>query len=56
MDNQKVLVAVIFALVIVIGILAADRYRQPETLGEKVGHSIDRVTDQITDEDRRNRR
>ena len=41
-NNQNVLVAVIFALVVVIGFLVYDHeYRHPETLGEKIGHSID---------------
>ena len=47
-NNQNVLVAVIFALVVVIGFLVYDReYRHPETLGEKIGHSIDHATNEL---------
>lgn len=47
-NNQQALTVVILALVVVIGFLVYDReYRQPETLGEKVGHSIDRATDHL---------
>lgn len=44
--NQSVLTGVVFALVIVIGILVYDRPYH-ETLGERVGDSIDRVADDL---------
>ncbi|MEZ0226954.1 MAG: hypothetical protein ACAH83_20550 [Alphaproteobacteria bacterium] len=45
-NTQQTLVAVIFAIVVVIGILVYDReYRRPETLGEKVGQTLDRAAD-----------
>lgn len=47
-NNQNVLVAVIFALVVVIGFLVYDHeYRHPETLGEKIGHGIDHATGEL---------
>jgi hypothetical protein len=47
-NTQQTLVAVIFALVVVIGILVYDRHhRQPETFGEKLGHTIDRAADEL---------
>lgn len=49
-NQQQALVAVIFALVVVIGILIYDRHhRPPETLGEKVGQTIDRATEEFGD-------
>ena len=45
-NNQQVLVGVIIALVVVIGFLAYQN-RRPETVGEKIGHTIDRATDNI---------
>ena len=45
MQNQQVLITVILMLVIVIGIFVYDRhYNHPETLGEKVGQTIDHAT------------
>ena len=49
MNNQQVLLSVIVALVLVIGILVLDRHRQPETFGEKLGHTIDRAADDLND-------
>ena len=47
MANQQVLVGVIFALVVVIGFLVYDHSHRPETLGEKVGNTIDRAADHM---------
>lgn len=44
MQNQKVLIGVIILLVIVIGILVYDHRPAQESLGEKVGNTIDRAT------------
>lgn len=58
-DTHQVLVAVIFALVMVIGILVYDREHRPETLGEKVGQTLDRAADDFgraLDENSRRRR
>lgn len=48
-NTQNVLVAVIFALVVVIGLLVFDRTHHPETLGEKVGRGIDQATQNLGD-------
>lgn len=48
-NNQTILMGVIMALVLVIGMLMYDRHRDHETLGEKVGHSIDRAADELND-------
>ena len=45
--NQQVLIGVIFALVLVISFLVYDRAHRPETLGEKVGATIDRAADHM---------
>ncbi len=47
MQNQQVLVGVIVALVVIIGFLVYDHSRRPETLGEKVGNTIDRAADHM---------
>ncbi len=49
MANQQVLVGVILALVVVIGFLVYDRGHRPETLGEKVGNTIDRAANHMED-------
>jgi hypothetical protein len=46
-NNQNVLVAVIFALVLVIGFLVYDRHKEPDTLGEQVGQTIDRAAGEM---------
>jgi hypothetical protein len=46
-NTQQVLVAVIFALVVVIGILVWDRQNRPPTFGEQVGQTIDHATQQL---------
>jgi hypothetical protein len=46
-NTQQVLVAVIFALVVVIGILVWDRQHQPPTFGQQVGQTIDHATAQF---------
>ena len=58
-NTQQVLVAVIFALVIVIGILVWDRQNRPPTFGEQVGQTIDHATQEFNkaiDDDGRHRR
>ncbi|TAL30250.1 MAG: hypothetical protein EPN97_12560 [Alphaproteobacteria bacterium] len=48
-NTQQILVAVIFALVAVIGILVYDRHHlPPETFGEKLGHTIDHAADEFS--------
>jgi len=49
-NNQQTLIAVIFALVVVIGFLSYDHYTyRHETVGEKVGHAIDDIGDSAHD-------
>ena len=44
MQNQQISVIVIALLVVVIGLLVVDRHHDHESLGEKVGNTIDRAT------------
>ena len=46
--NQQTLTVVILALVVVIGFLVYDRPRH-ETLGDKLGSTIDRAADDLHD-------
>jgi len=47
MKSQQLSGVIILALVIVIGLLVYDREYRHETIGEKVGHSIDRAADKM---------
>lgn len=47
--NQNVLVAVIFALVLLVGALVYHQNQRPATLGEKVGAAIEQAGDDIED-------
>jgi hypothetical protein len=44
MQNQRILLSVVVVLVIVIGMLIYDRHPDQESLGEKVGNTIDHAT------------
>ena len=48
-NNQQILMGVIIVLILLIGFLVYDRRHNSETFGEKVGHSIDRATDNLND-------
>ncbi|MCC7037317.1 MAG: hypothetical protein IT560_08395 [Alphaproteobacteria bacterium] len=48
-NNQNVLVAVIFALVLLVGALVYHQNQRPATLGEKVGAAIEKAGDNIED-------
>ncbi len=48
-QNQSILLAVIFALVLVIGALSYHNYHRPQTLGEKVGAAVEQAGDDIED-------
>lgn len=48
-NNQNVLVAVIFALVLLVGALVYHQSQRPATLGEKVGAAIEKAGDNIED-------
>jgi hypothetical protein len=46
-NNQPVLISILFLLVLIVGFLLYDRghySHNDDTLGEKVGHTIDRAT------------
>ncbi len=47
--NQNVLVAVIFALVLLIGALVYHNNQRPQTLGEKVGAAVEQAGDDLED-------
>jgi hypothetical protein len=44
MQNQRILFGVIIVLAVVIGLLVYDRQSGNESLGEKVGNTIDHAT------------
>jgi hypothetical protein len=44
MQNQQILLGIVVMLVIVIGLLAYGRQQSHDTLGEKIGHTIDNAT------------
>lgn len=47
--NQNVLVAVIFALVLLVGALVYHNSQRPQTLGEKVGAAVEQAGDDLED-------
>jgi hypothetical protein len=47
LKTQNMLLAVICLLLVVIAGLLYDRHQRQETLGEKIGQSIDRATQQF---------
>lgn len=49
MKNPQILTGVVVALLVIVAFLVYDRQHNPQTLGEKVGQSIDRAADHAKD-------